>query len=702
MKDRLGRFKKIFIFDIRDLIIASATLIAFLIFVPIFTYIVFAKDLGSMEAIMNRKDTGVILLDDQDKPFFTFYQAKYKSFIPISQIPKITQKAVISSEDKGFYSHPGFSIDSIIRSLYSDITSKELSYGGSTITQQLVKNSLLSSNKNFLRKYQEIVLAQEVERRYTKDQILEMYLNSVYFGAGAFGVEEASQSYFNKSANDLDLSQSALLAGLLPAPSELSPIGNSPDQAILRQKIILQKMQQQGYINAQQQIQAENEKLTFKDTNDTLNSQAPHFALMVRDELNKKFGEEYIARSGFKVHTSINLPWQSFAERTVRDQVNNLKGDNVSNGAAVVIDPKTGEIKALVGSVDWYDNKFGKVNVALSKRQPGSSFKPIVYSAALQRLIITPSTILHDQPTTFDNCPGANQDQLKDSRCQYKPVDFDRGYRGLVTVRRALANSLNIPAVEVMSKVGVPTTLDQAKILGITTLGNDSSNYGLSLVLGAGDVRLLDMAGVYSVFANKGEKVDPADIISIEDKYGHSVYSYYPNPQPVLDPDVAFQISSILSDNGSRAEEFGNALTISRPAAVKTGTTENFKDAWTLGYTPSLVVGVWIGNNDGTLMDNVAGSLGPAPIWKNLMEYYLAGTPIEQFKPPIDIVEKEICISSSSARLEYFISGTTPSQSCAAPKPSGSAAVEGAASSPTPVLPVPAPPNLPPGKEKKH
>lgn len=669
-------------------------LILFFIITPLSTYVSFAQDLSSKESIMDRNDTGVVLYDRYDRPFFTLYEAKRKTFVPLSQISPYVSKALIASEDKDFYSHHGYSIKAIARSIYNDFKERQLAYGGSTITQQLVKNVLLTSNKSISRKYQEIVLAQELEKRYSKDEILEMYLNSVYFGEGAFGMEEASQAYFNKHAQNLTLGESALLIGLLPAPSKLSPLNGDAQQAKIRQEEVLQKMVEQKYISEEDKIKAQNEQIALHPAPEDLNTESFHFAMMVKDELINKYGEEQIARSGLKVKTTLDIDWQTFSENVVRDRVARLANNRVTNGAVVVMDPKTGEIRALVGSKDWYNQDYGKVNVAIMPRQPGSAFKPIVYSAALEKSIITPATVLKDVPTTF----GTN----------YRPKDYDSKYRGQVTARRALANSLNIPSVEVLSRLGVPEAVGMAQRLGVTTIQNPS-DYGLSLVLGAGEVKLVELVDAYAVFANQGQKNPPTTILKIEDKRQQIIYQYTPQPQQVLKPEAAFLISSILSDNKTRAETFGNALNISRPAAVKTGTTENYRDGWTVGYTPSLVVGVWVGNNDGKTMDNIAGSLGAAPIWQDLMEKFLAGTPIEKFDPPEGIVTVTACRpntivttmnntvsykeSTPSAYTEYFIKGTEPPKSCTTTKPTLSPTI-----SPTPFVrqtPTPTPNSSP-------
>ncbi len=614
----------------------------------------FAKDLQSKEGIMNKNDTGVTLLDRDNKPFFAFYEAKQQEFVPLSQIPLHAQQAIIATEDKDFYTHPGFSIKAIVRSIWINLTNQDVMFGGSTLTQQLVKNALLTPKRSFLRKYQEVVLASEIERRYPKAYILEMYLNSAYFGEGAFGIERAAQVYFGKSAKNLTLAEASLLAAVLPSPSKLSPFSGNIDQTKLRQDIVLTKMAEQNYITLEQKSQAEKEKLTFTSPQEDINRFAPHFAILVRNQLIQKYGEETISRSGFKVYTTLDTSWQQVAEKVVKEQVEKLAGNKVSNGAAVAIDPKTGEILVFVGSYDWYNDSFGKVSIPTSIRQPGSSFKPIVYAKALEEESITPATMLKDQPITYKTPDGR----------PYSPQNYDRRFRGNVTARRALGNSLNVPSVEVLNKIGVPKALEMGNRLGLTTL-QDPSQYGLSLVLGTAEVELLELTNVYATFANSGMYNPPVAILAIEDKYHQQVYTYQPNPKRAIDENIAFLISSMLSDNNARAEVFGKALTISRPAAVKTGTTENYKDAWTLGYTPSLAIGVWVGNNDGTPMDHIAGSLGAAPIWARLMETFLAKTPIETFiKPPGVISSLCAPTATASATLEYFLKGSEKRQYC--------------------------------------
>ena len=581
----------------------------------------------------------------------------------------------VAAEDKNFYTNPGFSITGIARAFLTDIFAGKVVEGGSTITQELAKNAFLSSSQNILRKYQELVLAAELNRRFSKQDILELYLNSVYFGEGAFGIQNASEAYFGKPAKDLDLAQSALLVGVLPAPSVYSPISNPPEKAIERQHIVLSEMVQDGYITQDQAPAAENETLTYNPSKSASdNFIAPHFAMYIRDQLYNQYGEERVIRDGFRVTTTLDRDLQTYAEGSVKTQVTRLKYNNASNGAAVALDPRNGQILAMVGSYDWNNPKFGQTNMAVTPRQPGSSFKPIIYGRALDDRLITPATILQDVKTTFDG--------------GYTPHDYDERYRGDVTVRRALANSLNIPAVEVMQMVGVGNGLNEAQKFGIDTL-DPTHNYGLSLVLGSGEIPLLEMTDAYAVFADQGVYHKTTGVISIKDKYDNTVqaptnfFSFLTslNPMNLLNPasqngsqviskEAAYLITSILSDNNARAEEFDGALTINRPAAVKTGTTEDFRDALTIGYTPSIVVGVWVGNNNNKPMDNIAGSLGAAPIWRNMMEEYTLGKPIEEFPRPTFVVSEPVCPGTASGYeryyTEYFISGTQ-TDSCGQP-----------------------------------
>lgn len=678
--------KKYILSHKRKLIYLFLIFIAIMAIIPPATYLYFAQDLKDKDSIINRGKTGLTLQDRNGETFYTFYQPKQIKYVPISEIPETVQEAVIATEDKNFYTNPGFSVRGIARAFFVNIMAGKVVEGGSTITQELAKNVFLNSSRNMFRKYQELVLASELNRRFTKKDILEIYLNSVYFGEGAFGIENAAQVYFGIPAKDLTLSQASMLIGLLPAPSAYSPISNPPNKALFRQNIVLSEMVEDTYITQDTANNARNEKLIYRtqSQNDS-DIVAFHFANYIKNQLIKQYGEERVIRDGFIVKTSLDMPLQKYAEQTVRSQIERLKWNDASNGAVVAIDPKTSEILAMVGSYDWTDEKFGQINMTITPRQPGSAFKPLIYATGIENRTITASTILHDEETTFGG--------------GYEPKNYDLRYRGDVTVRRALANSLNIPAVEVMEKVGTTTGINKARDFGITTL-KDDVNYGLSLVLGSGEVPLLELTNAYAVFANNGTYQEPTGIVSIKNKYDQTVSKsvtpwYYFNPlnwlkdpnqresRQVISRESAFIISSILSDNNSRAETFGSALTISRPSAVKTGTTEDYRDALTVGYTPSLVVGVWVGNNDNTPMDNIAGSLGAAPIWRSLMEKQLMGTPVENFEKPTFVVSQPLCINGrTSGKTEFYIAGTQP-ESCDYPTTEPSPTIE-ATSTPSP------------------
>lgn len=641
----------------KPLIYGFGLLVFIILSTPLITYAWFVRDLSSKDAIMTRKNAGVILTDRNDIPFFTFYEARTKKTATFGEIPESVKKAVIASEDKDFYNHPGFSLKGIARAFVVNIQQEGISQGGSTISQQLIKNTLLSQSRNFLRKYQEFILALELERKYSKNDILEMYLNTVYFGEGAFGIENAAETYFSKTASELSLSESALLIGILPAPSSFSPISGDESKAFNRRDIVLSEMRKEGFITLSDEEKAKNSKIVFNPASDDLNETAPHFALMVKDQLIEKYGEQSVARSGYTVKTTLDLVFQEYAETTVKSQITRLAGSEVTNGAATAIDPKTGEILVLVGSWDWADPNNGKINMALRPRQPGSSFKPIVYAKAFEDRTLTPGSIIEDKETTFAD--------------GYKPKNYDGRFRGKITVRYALANSLNIPAVKAMEMVGVTEGIEMAEKLGITTLTRDT-DYGLSLALGSGEIPLLQMVSAFSTFANNGQRFTPISIIEIKDKKGDVIFTKNNSSERVLSRETAYLISSILSDNIARSEVFGSSLTLSRPAAVKTGTTEDYRDSLTIGYTPGMVVGAWVGNNDNTPMNRVAGSSGAAPIWRLIMEKIIQGTPRESFIAPASLINLNICkdnglktdIATSSAYSEYFIRGTEPEGMC--------------------------------------
>lgn len=652
---RLSLWKKIFV-------IAWPTAVL-LIFVAIVTTFSFAGSLGSKDALMNRNSTGVSLLDRNGKVFYKFNNAHNDTYVQLKDIALSAQKAVVSSEDKDFYKHPGFSLVGIGNAVYQNLIRAGGGGGGSTLTQQLVKNALLSQERSIFRKYQELVLSIEVERRYSKDEILEMYLNSAYFGEGAFGIQDASTAYFGKSAKDLDDAEASMLVGLLPAPSAYSPISGDPEKAKQRQRYVLNRMEEDGVINATQEADIFGRQLSYKEQSGDDTPDAPHFALMVKDWLEEKYGEEKVARSGYKVTTTLDLDKQGKAETAVAQQVNRLKNSKVTNGSAVIIDPKTGEVLALVGSADWNNEENGKFNMATASRQPGSSFKPLVYATGIQDRDMTGATIFSDTAKDFSG---------------YKPRNYDGRFRGDVTLRRALANSLNIPAVEAIQKVGISAVIQNAKNAGLTTLDKTPNEYGLPLALGSGQARLTEMTNAYATFANEGKKSEMQLVLNIVNKNKEKIYEEKVTSTQVWSAGTAYIISSILSDNSARAETFGSSLTVSgsRPVAVKTGTTEDYRDAWTIGYTPSLAIGVWIGNNDNAPMSSIAGSSGSGPIWQSLMRQILGNSAVEKFNQPSTVVGRDVCRnngalaqkSGDNTYQEFFLTGTLPTATCNAPE----------------------------------
>lgn len=643
----------------KQLLILASLIVGTLILTAVLTIVIFAASLSSKESIMNRNKTGLILLDRNNKELYRFYNAHSDTYVPLGDIAQVAREAVIAAEDSGFYEHPGFSIGGIANAIYENIRPGGNDRGGSTLTQQLAKNALLSEDRNVLRKYQELILSLEIERRYTKEEILEMYLNSAYFGEGAFGIEDAARAYFNKAAKELSIAEASMLAGLLPAPSAYSPISGNREYATQRQNYVLGRMQEEGYITETESTAALAQQLTYNPQNPDSGLKAPHFALMVKEELEERYGEETIARSGYRVTTTLNLDWQQKAEGALGSQLDRLAASRASNGSVVAVDPKTGEVLVLVGSRDWNNQEFGKVNMAIAPRQPGSSFKPLVYAAGIENRIFTAATILPDRPKDFGG---------------YRPQNYDGGYRGDVSIRRALANSLNIPAVEALQRIGISEVITTAQELGITTLTEGPQGYGPSLALGTGAVRLTELTNAYATLADNGTRHDMRTVLSIEDKNSRIIHRSTPSERSAISSATAYIISSILSDNNARAEVFGSSLTLAdrRPAAVKTGTTDDYRDALTVGYTPGLAVGVWIGNNDNTPMSAVAGSVGSAPIWRQLMQELLAGQPHQEFVRPVGVVAQQVCFGTgaiaetpgSNTYTEYFRAGNVPVERC--------------------------------------
>jgi len=633
-------------------LLISAPVAAFLILTPLLTYIYYFNDIGDQERLMNRNNTGIVLTDRNGKTIYSVGRAQHEKMVPLSSISTYVQKALVSSEDKDFYKHGGFSITGILRAIKGGGENG----GGSTLTQQLAKTNLLTDQHTLLRKYQELTLSIAIEARYSKDQIMDMYLNSVFFGGTSFGIDEAAKTYFNKPAKNLDLAQSAMLIGILPAPNAYSPTIGNPTYAKERQTYVLKRMVEDGYITADQQQAALNEKLTYAPPKSQSAGEAPHFAQMVLNQLYDKYGEEKVIRSGYQVKTTLDLTLQHTLESNINDHIAFIQSNGGSNASGVAIDPTSGEVRALVGSADWNNTSWGKVNMVTTSRQPGSSFKPIYYSEALAEGVITPATILHDVPTDFNG---------------YKPLDADRLFRGDITVRRAISQSLNIPSVEVLQKLGVSKAVAAANRMGISTI-DSSKNYGLSLALGSAEAPLLKMTNAYAAFANQGQQYDTTIIQQINNKYDQKIYTAEEKSKEVISPQGAFLISDILSDYNARAPIFGYSLTVpGHTAAVKTGTTDDDRDAWTIGYTPQLAVGVWVGNNNNEKMLN-GGSLMAGPIWVNTMEAALEKVSDSKFTIPAGVIQKPVCYGSgglasgtgTNTYNEYFLASALPTTTC--------------------------------------
>jgi len=585
----------------------------------------------------------------------------HRTWVPLKDISPYVKNATVAVEDKDFYKHKGISIRGILRSAITDLQGKPLQ-GGSSITQQLVRNTILTRERTISRKIKEAILAIELEQRYSKDQILEAYLNIVPYGSNAAGIESASQTFFGTSSKDLTLAQAALLASLPNGPTYYSPYGSHTEQLFARQKGVLNKMADQGYITKDDAETAKEVHLTFQKRMDRIS--APHFVFYVREQLEKEYGPTIINEGGLKVITTLDSRMQKAAEDAVAAQAPKNALRNAKNAALVAIDPKTGEVLAMVGSVDYFNEENdGNVNVAIMNRSPGSSFKPIIYAQMLKKGYTT-ETILNDVPIDFGTSAKA-----------YKPNNYNKKFSGPVTMRSALAQSLNIPAVEALYIAGMHDSLSLASQMGFTTL-NDPDRYGLSLVLGGGEVKLIDLVGAYGVFAAEGMKYSHQSILKVQDSKGRVLFDTKKEKvegEQVLETEIARMVTDILSDNNARAPMFGLGSPLQlgpRPVAAKTGTAQEYRDGWTVGYTPSLVAGVWVGNNDNKPMKTESGVDAAAPIWNNFMKTVLAGTPVETFTKPQKITpDKEILAGKLPEKTFNYdqASGTVLPQDCGIP-----------------------------------
>ncbi|MBI2019508.1 transglycosylase domain-containing protein [Candidatus Daviesbacteria bacterium] len=563
---------------------------------------------------------------------YRLYEGKNRTLIKLTEVPKELIQATIATEDKNFYQHIGIDIKAILRALYANYKTGSME-GASTLTQQLIKNSLLTPEKSYVRKAREAILALWTERIYTKDQILQMYLNEAPYGGTVTGIAAAAQTYFGQSPSQLNLAQSAYLAGLPASPTQFSPYGTTSYLAKQRQKDTLEKMVKEGYITQAQADEAYAQDLKLKPP--VNNILAPHFVFYIKDLLAEKYGPRVVSQGGLKIYTTLDLQVQSDVEGIVSDEINKLNNLNVQNGAAMVTDAKTGQILAMTGSRDYRYPGFGNYNVTLSLRQPGSSVKPITYATAFKNGF-GPASMILDIPVTF-------RDEWGNA---YSPVNYDGTFRGPVTLRQALGSSLNIPAVKLLATLGIDPVVETARDLGITTFDNPK-RFGLALTLGAADVKMIEMMGVYGAFSQMGEFQPPTGILKVTDSAGNVLEQYQNSPKQALSPGVAYLITNILSDDNARKMAFGANSLLNIPGfqvAVKTGTSDLKKDNWTFGYTPKFVVGVWVGNPDNSPMNPAltSGITGAAPIWNKIIHSLIDKTTPLAFEQPAGITEVKV------------------------------------------------------------
>lgn len=648
------------------------------------------KDLPSPKSLTTRPiEVSTKIYDRNGTLLYKIYKDKNRTIVPLSEIPSQVRLATLAAEDAEFYNHKGISVRGISRAFFKNLEKGELS-GGSTITQQLVKNALLTPEKTLARKVKELALAVEVELTYSKDQILEMYMNEVSFGGTAYGISEASNVYFGKSVEKLSIAEAAYLAGLPKSPSKYSPFSGNFEAGINRQKDILNLMKINGFINEEQETSAENEKLVFaKDRTDI---KAPHFVMYVRNLLAEQYGEEMVETGGLDVVTTLDYKLQTMAEEVLKKELDKLKPLHVGNGAVVILDPKTNEILAMVGSKDYFDlANDGNVNVTLRPRSPGSSIKVVNYAYALSTAF-SPASIIDDTPITYK----------VQGQPPYSPKNYDGDFHGRVPLRSALARSLNIPAVKILSSYGVKNMIDLGRKMGITTW-DDENRFGLSLTLGGGEVKLLELAKVYSTIASLGvtkdtwaikkvtnyknkvleEKSCASDVNAKTDSFA-SIPTVRAEVAPVstcqgtsvLDPRVSYMLIDILKDNNARAPSFGRLSQLVIPGhpevAVKTGTSNDLRDNLTVGMTPNYVIAVWVGNNDNSPMSRIASGLtGASTIFNKIAISMLADKEVQNWSVPSGMVQLPICTMTGSlpcsgcpTKLEWFLDEKKPGMAC--------------------------------------
>lgn len=639
------------------------------IIVVIIVFAWFARDLPSPTQLTERSvDQATKIMDRNGKTLYSIYDTQNRELITLDKVPKNLINATIATEDKDFYKHQGFAVEGYFRIIYDLVRYRRL-IGASSITQQLVKNTLVGGERTPIRKLRELILAIQVDKRYSKDEVLQMYLNEIPYGGTTYGIETAAQTYFGKSAKDLSLTESAILAGLPQSPSYYTPFGKYPDAYKDRTRSVLRRMREEGYITKDQEQASLTEMETIKFADQKIDIQAPHFTLYIKDLIEEKYGKELVTSGGLRIYTSLDLDLQNKVQEIVKTEVDKLAKAKVGNGAAIVLNPKTGEILAMVGSKDYFAKDYdGQVNVTTRPRQPGSATKPITYAVGFTKGY-TAATMWLDVQTEFN--AGAGQPP-------YKPVNYDGKYRGPVQTRQALASSLNVTAVKALATNGLKDTMQIAYDMGIKNWQPTTEamqNVGLSLTLGGRETTLLDLSSAYSVFANEGIKQEIVSIIKVTDSSGKILEEFHPSTgKRILKPEITYLISDILSDDNARSLAFGPRSLLHIPnkhVAVKTGTTDEKRDNWAFGYTPSYVVGTWVGNNDNSIMDNsiASGVTGATPIWNKIIHHLIDGKPDEWYKKP-DEITAPISIDSktgmrpgngtTATRPEIFIKGTEP------------------------------------------
>jgi len=632
-------------------------------------FVWYSKDLPSPTKVVRRDGYSSKVYDRNGQVLYDIYDQGKRDPVNFSDIPDYLKKATVAVEDKDFYKHQGFDPLTPLRMIKNVFYFGKVT-GGSTLTQQLTRTVLLTTDRTITRKIKELILSIQIDGKYSKDEILGMYLNEIPYGGASWGIGPAAEQYFNKSVKELNLAECAILAGLPQLPSVYSPFSKTPTAYINRTQHVLDRMVEDGYITrdlaTETMEQVKNYK--FSDQNSTM--KAPHFVFWIKELLSAKYGEDVVENGGLKITTTLDLDLQNEAQKIMTEEIDKAEKMGISNGAALVLDPTNGQVLAMVGSRDYFstktDGNFNVVTQAL--RQPGSAIKPITYLAAIKKGW-TAGSLIMDTPVTFPGTGGQKD---------YSPQNYNGKFNGPMTLRTALGNSINTTAVKMLANVGVENMLTLANEMGLVTLAPTKENlsrFGLAVTLGGAEVKMIDLAAAYTGFANAGQKMDPVGVLKVEDRNGRVLEEYKPvNGKKVMTPQEAFIISNILSDNSARELTFGavNGLQISNyQVAVKTGTTNDKRDNWAIGWTPNLLTVAWVGNNDNSPMGKVAsGVSGATPIWKRIMVYELPKINKQDFPVPNGIVSLEVDKISGyqshdgfASKQEYFIDGTQPTVS---------------------------------------